>query len=135
MTEIDKQLLLQDLCTRLPYRPYVWNAGKGTSELTIGNTYFINLLYGSGDYPDSPLKPYLRPMSSMTNEEMKSMPKPFKLQPNGRISSYDVDFALEVVHYEAVELTEWLNSHHFDYRGLIEKGLALPAPEGMYNTK
>ena len=29
--------------------------------------------------------------------------------------------------------TDWLNKHHFDYRGLIEKGLALEAPEGMYN--
>jgi hypothetical protein len=32
-------------------------------------------------------------------------------------------------------LIDWLNAHHFDYRGLIEKGLALEAPEGMYNTK
>ena len=29
---------------------------------------------------------------------------------------------------------DWLNKHHFDYRGLIEKGLALEAPEGMYNN-
>ena len=28
---------------------------------------------------------------------------------------------------------DWLNAHHFDYRGLIEKGLAIEAPEGMYN--
>ena len=33
---------------------------------------------------------------------------------------------------EYLKLIDWLNSHHFDYRGLIEKGLALPAPEGMY---
>jgi hypothetical protein len=33
----------------------------------------------------------------------------------------------------ATALVDWLNAHHFDYRGLIEKGLALEAPEGMYN--
>jgi hypothetical protein len=33
------------------------------------------------------------------------------------------------------ELGDWLNAHHFDYRGLIEKGLALEAPEGMYKTE
>jgi hypothetical protein len=31
-----------------------------------------------------------------------------------------------------LETFDWLNAHHFDYRGLIEKGLALEAPEGMY---
>ena len=34
-----------------------------------------------------------------------------------------------------LETFDWLNAHHFDYRGLIEKGLALEAPEGMYKTK
>jgi len=30
---------------------------------------------------------------------------------------------------------DWYNAHHFDYRGLIEKGLAIEAPEGMYKTE
>jgi hypothetical protein len=34
-----------------------------------------------------------------------------------------------------VKLIDWLNAHHFDYRGLIDKGLAIEAPEGMYNLK
>ena len=69
------------------------------------------------------IKPYLRPMSSMTEEEKKE---------------YDEFEFISASHFahgiEAGELTEWLNSHHFDYRGLIEKGLALPAPEGMYEV-
>ena len=30
---------------------------------------------------------------------------------------------------------DWLNAHHFDYRGLIDKGLAFEAPEEMYKTE
>ena len=37
--------------------------------------------------------------------------------------------------YLPTEAMDWLNAHHFDYRGLIEKGLALEAPEGMYKTE
>ena len=36
---------------------------------------------------------------------------------------------------KALELLDWLNAHHFDYRNLIGKGLALRAPEGMYKTE
>jgi hypothetical protein len=43
----------------------------------------------------------------------------------GRISSID----------ESIKLIDWLNVHHFDYRGLIPMGLALEAPKDMYNTK
>jgi hypothetical protein len=35
--------------------------------------------------------------------------------------------------WQKVNYIDWLNAHHFDYRGLIEKGLAIEAPEGMYN--
>lgn len=59
------------------------------------------------------VKPYLRPMSSMTEDEEDE----FEIKIRGSLVSY----------------FDWLNAHHFDYRGLIEKGLALEAPEGMYN--
>jgi hypothetical protein len=62
------------------------------------------------------IKPYLRHMNTMTNEESKEFDE--TLQYTQRtLESYD-----------------WLNAHHFDYRGLIEKGLALKAPKGMYNN-
>ena len=44
----------------------------------------------------------------------------------------DNDFT-EMVAVPSFEKMDYLNSHHFDYRGLIKKGLALKAPEGMYN--
>ena len=57
------------------------------------------------------IKPYLRPMSSMTEEERK-----------------------ELSYYEnPVQITDFYYSHHIDCRFIIEKGLALEAPEGMYN--
>jgi len=91
------------------------------------------------------IKPYLRPMSSMTEEEYDE----FKdLTTCGRwCDDYDrwAHWGVEVVAYEYDEtdkpyynfvdfqkLSDWLNSHHFDYRGLIGKGLALPATEEMY---
>ena len=69
-------------------------------------------------------KPYLRPLSSMTEEEIKEfsvLGVGIHLFKGPLIPSYDT--------------LDWLNAHHLDYRGLIEKGLALEAPEGMYNIK
>ena len=67
-------------------------------------------------------KPYLRPMSSMTEEEKKELNNVLEFQ------YYSDDSCM-------CESTDWLNAHHFDYRGLIERGLALEAPEGMYKTE
>ena len=70
------------------------------------------------------IRPYLRPMSSMTKEEIKDF---FTV----RRFEYDADDKLISKYGND---TDWLNAHHFDYRGLIEKGLALEAPEGMYKV-
>ena len=70
------------------------------------------------------LKPYLRPMSLMTEEEDKE----WQLYKNSIAESCD-----ELLEKRIAELHDWFNKKMFDYRGLIEKGLALEAPEGMYN--
>lgn len=57
-------------------------------------------------------KPYLRPMSSITEKEK---------QERYKFSAFN-----------NIEVFDWYNAHHFDYRGLILMGLALPAPEEMY---
>lgn len=59
------------------------------------------------------IKPYLRPMSSMTKEEKKEYNKLLCWRSPKKVF-------------------DWLNAHHFDYRGLIKKGLALEAPKEMY---
>lgn len=76
------------------------------------------------------IKPYLRPMSSMTDEERDEYEGTFA-------SVYDVnDYGEDADSWHeefSIDSLDYLNAHHFDYRGLIEKGLALEAPEGMYN--
>jgi len=127
MTQEERFLLFQDLCARLPYGVKVQYKGNVYDLKEMhkdGRTYLgsYNSIYGdwhcSLEFEYYP-KPYLRPMSSMTEEEKKE---------------YQAFFNYDGVEYPE-EYIDWLNSHHFDYRGLIEKNLALEAPEGMYNIK
>ena len=112
MTQEEKQLLLKDLCARLPYGAKINVDGEEDILLELGvNSGWINASYDVED-----VKPYLRPMSSMTEEEKKESGELYKKN-TGMWDDLD-----------------WLNAHHFDYRGLIEKGLALEAPKGMYNN-
>ncbi len=128
MEQKDKQLLLKDLCARLPYGVKVFiqdTTGKhSTITERIFDTYVLQFLSNNNIL----IKPYLRPMSSMTEEEYSELKK---------ISSYYGFAPFEYIHDWApnYEMTDWLNAHHFDYRGLIGKGLALEAPEGMYNLE
>ena len=80
-------------------------------------------------------------MSSMTEEEaveIDSMGFAYwttminnDLRSRGPMSLLDAI----ITHHKMVKLIDWLNAHHFDYRGLIDKGLAIEAPEGMYKIK
>lgn len=120
MSDKDKKLLLIDLSARLPYRQFVLLGGKETVMLCgiDGDEVYLNI--DSDSFHIESIKPYLRPMSSMTRDE-----------------SYELDHVEERYdnHYDSiVAQIDWLNSHHFDYRGLIERGLALEAPKGMYGT-
>jgi len=138
MTQEDKELLLKDLCTRLPYKVVVEtqlaNAPRAKYPvLKVLQSYMLcdfmqtidNVIY----------KPYLRPISSMTEEERKEIrilirenrPNPYRI-----INNDGVDNLLFSVSVTSRLLIDWLNAHHFDYRGLIEKGLAIEAPDGMY---
>ena len=117
MTQEDKQLLLRDICVRLPY-------GVKVRLVYDENTIEVREM-GIGSLHDIIFKnvnglPYLRPMSSMTEEEEREYWRIYD------ICSADMNF---------IKLFDWLNEHHFDYRGLIEMGLALEAPEGMYKNE
>ena len=87
------------------------------------------------NYTLKDFKPYFRPMSSMTKEELKELRDIF----NGEIDFGE--WGLEILdsdfrnfsYLEICAIIDWLNIHHFDYRGLIKEGLALVAPDGMYN--
>lgn len=128
MTEQEKQLLLKDLCARLPYGVKC-HFKYGTSEDDIilkcidGNVARFDYgWYGKFHVIIDPqyIKPYLRPMSSMTEEEKKKVHYLVESHKLGNCS-------------RSGAISDYLNSIHIDYRGLIEKGLAIEAPEEMYN--
>ncbi len=125
MTKEERELLLIDLSARLPYRVKCINIRwprDGYVEISNidTNRQKVQIFEDWCDINDC--KPYLRPLSSMTEEERKE----YKRIAPGLVI-YDG------IHIPNVPRIDWLNAHHFDYRGLIEKGLALVAPEGMYN--
>lgn len=119
MTQEEKKLLYKDLSARQPYRPFVCFAGKVTMPFLdiIASTDGNELMSINGLNPKD-IKPYLRPMSSMTEEEKEEYDKTF-----------DWDYSIQGTPFD------WLHAHHFDYRGLIDKGLALEAPADMYKTE
>ena len=141
MGKKDKELLLKELCARLPYGVICyWRIG---SELTLNlseyngqltcinkveiedsSDYYYDCYFNicndsngnsfqNEDVPIEIVKPYLRPMSSISS----------------------LISAKEWTSLGGIDLIDWYNANHIDYRGLIEKGLALEAPEGMYDLK
>ena len=130
MTQKDKELLLKDLCVRLPYEVKGLHRGEIQRLLIIDSfgSYQVNEYDAWFSLSSVEFKPYLRPMSSMTEEEKQT----FISLSNNMIDDWMVK--PETCCYFMDKLTDWLNEHHFDYRGLIEKGLALAAPEGMYKN-
>ncbi len=78
-------------------------------------------------------------MSSMTEEEYKEFCKISglrKKEEGNYFSNHSPEWGNSIITERVMVRTiDWLNAHHFDYRGLIEKGLALEAPEGMYKTE
>lgn len=114
----EDNLLAKDLCMRLPYG-VICNTDKGDGHLCsidytiFGTAYGINVNPLKRDYFEvQEIKPYLRPLSSMTEEE-------YNCVYNGHIDFWS--------------RCDYCNSHHLDYRGLIEQGLALEAPKDMYD--
>ena len=134
MTQEEKQLLLVDLCGRLPYGMIcrITNRDSNYKLVEIDYTYansslsFVSCILPYSGYQTSvvdvelnAVKPYLRPMSSMTEEEKEEY---CNLQTKFLCSSqYPVT--------DAYELFDWLNARHFDYRGLIPMGLAIAVTE------
>jgi hypothetical protein len=132
MTQEKRQLLLKDLCERLPYgvmaKP---NKGVGFIPARItAITDFIDIkvtLDGSLVLPIDMVQPYLRPMYSMSEEEKK------EFQACHCVYELHPDFQPMMCNLaNECNMFDWLNAHHFDYRSLINKGLALEASEDMY---
>lgn len=117
MTQEEKQLLLIDLCARLLYGVQgITSEGVISPLITKGEADWDILTSLNYRIVKHEWKPYLRPMSSMTEEE-----------------EWKYNYIKE--NHTNWEAYDYLNSIHIDYRDLIPKGLALEAPKDMYNTK
>lgn len=131
MTTEEKQLLYRDLCARSCYEVIVktpYNDARCTGLIkrkSNNEIDYIDVITDKQVYPIKYIKPYLRPMSSMTEEESHIFDD---LLLDTQVSE------IYFPHYEdMVKVVDWLNEHCFDFRGLIEKGIALPALDGMYD--
>jgi len=125
MIQEDKELILKDISGRLPYCPVVQislfrNDGR-KRDIDLDPRVTENIWELIDKYC---ALPYLRPMSSMTATEVLE----YISLKESIVASDGITYSFET--YKSID---WLNAHHFDYRDLIEKGLALEAPEGMYN--
>ena len=136
MNEQDRELLFIDLCGRLPYgvkcsHPY----GIGKLESIAKEEHGIDVTFETPDdnyYSIDDCKPYLFPMSSMTEEQKIECFKgtDIELDEHNEIWSTfpisNTDIVLTNLN-NWLKVINWLNKKHFDYRGLIEKGLAIDA--------
>ena len=155
MTKKERELLVKDLRGRIGYNVkvlheswnYEWDQELSLVERVVGiddDFVYVRVIdtYTGEEYRENKhsielyeCKPYLRPMSSITEEEIRDFPFPYYFE------WIDSSFSLlcsndkvcaSIGFDEMYEIMDWLNKRHFDYRGLIEKGLALEAPKGMY---
>ena len=134
MTPNDKELLLKDLCARLPYGVKIeltwWVMNEGTCMSTTLEPDHIEQIRND-ELGDVEIKPYLFPMSSMTEEQCYDF--------YCRFVENEIDYNDFKKYYfdgclwnkvltlisDCGDIIDWLNKYHFDYRGLIEKGLAI----------
>ena len=131
MEQKDKELLLKDLCARLPCGVKIklirWGIDEGLYINTTLEPDDIERLLNDED-SDTEIKPYLFPLSSMTEEQYNEFITISNWNCDigdirrGRFSSISY-IGLDCI-YDTID---WFNKNHFDYRGLLEKGLAINA--------
>ena len=132
MTQENKELLLKDLCARLPYNVICQvefkENGKYNSKVMLLSGVFTDEAYFTtkgGSIYSNEYKPYLFPLSSMTDIQKKEYNI---LRDDAQTYHYEFgDIIEDTVLYDNWESIDYLNAHHFDYRGLIEKRLAIDA--------
>lgn len=147
-----KKLLLKDLCARLPYGIKCrFISSKGDIPSTIvkidveneavshkpeGQSLIYFHFVESGN-----IKPYLRPISSMSDKEIDKLFDILHIDKDGNDEDWiKINDVVGIKFFfssgkwieNVAEAYDYLNSIHIDYRGLVPMGLALEAPEGMY---
>ena len=142
MTPNEINIIEREVAARLPYGLMVkYDLGNSYPYPKIGCVYLWHhngfcSIYMVDKYPENwfpPVKsetacrwenvrPYLRPMNTMTDSERISFNSLFPMLPRDLITPD-----------AAVSMFDWLNRRMFDYRDLIVQGLAIAAPDGMYD--
>ena len=162
MTTEEKQLLVKDICARIPFglkcttKANSWQGAYQIRGCLDGKIFLDCHEYNEGDdeWLVQNIVPYLRPIQSMTDEEMEDYARykfssdeiweivDFKRTGKGFINvncknrndtsaqwTFQVNQKSPLENHKGID---WLNAHHFDYRGLIKMGLAKKAIEGIY---
>ena len=121
MTQEDKELLLKDLCARLPYNVICQvefkENRKYNSKVMLLSGIFTDEAYFTtkgGSIYSNEYKPYLFSLSSMTDYQKSDY-------------QFITERWMNDPSHSITDSIDWLNKNHFDYRGLIEKGLAIDA--------
>ena len=145
MTQEEKELLLKDLCSRLPYGVKISVLSWDEREMeyidrvdvlySVNGDEYIKSTNEDYDFSLEDIKPYLFPLSSMTEKQKKEISNRYNyynpyqlcvLITNHRQGCWDNDDnSCDLRDY--LWLEDWLNKNHFDYRGLIPMGLAIDA--------
>ena len=125
MTQEDKELLLKDLCARLPYdikcKIEMWIGYDVCTIYNINSIGFVEIVEDSdtNGVNIERIKPYLFPLSSMTEEQKAELTE----------LMYKADTPFGAIFSENIDYFDWLDKNHFDYRGLIPMGLAEDATD------
>lgn len=122
-----KELLIKDLSSRLPYNVKVLYDNKVFSIDYVSSIYEEIKLDTCDNYTldVSDVKPYLFPLSSMTDEQKKEYYN-LCFEEEREEREYG-EWITKVYYHNTIESIDWLNKNHFDYRGLITMGLAIDA--------
>ena len=113
MTQADKELLIKDLCARLPYGVKVRTSFGGEIRNDKVQLNFAQLSLFEAGHED--VKPYLFPLSSMTEAQRKEY---------HNLCSVGTDECGDIIYFDTYESIDYLNKNKFDYRYLIPMRLA-----------
>ena len=132
MKHEDKDLLLKDLCARMPYNPLVEYKGESYNVLGIAHGKLVLCKpFMSYTLKENPLveeaKPYLFPLSSMTEEQLKDVKASLHQELIDIYENGSEERKVPEYPQTWYYVQDWYNAHHFDYRGIIERGLAIDA--------
>lgn len=130
MEQEDKKLLLRYLCMALPYKVKVCLYEKETCILLGIDGYEVYLDVDSDSFRIEIIKPYLRPMSSMTEEEKMEFDNFCVVDESVWNGNSDIGYKNQAIIMS--NAITWLLKKHFDFMNLIPKGLAIEVTEENY---